>query len=112
MIQLDYLLTYGSMLAETAALVVVGLATWKVAKLLREKSFLFAAWAMAFAFVLIGLLVILDLAWDWFPDEVQARFGSAYLILHQIQAAVFLASLGLFAVGAVRCGMRVKKAAL
>jgi hypothetical protein len=111
MIYLDHILTYGSLLAETVALVLTGLATWKLAKLLREKTFLWAAWGMASSLLMTGLLVLVNSAWSWLPVDFHARFGKGYVVLHQIQAALFLVFVAMFAIGAVRCGSRAKKAA-
>jgi hypothetical protein len=109
MISLDYILHYGGMLVEMVALVATGLAAWSLSKLLKEKGFLIAAWAMGVALLLMGVLVVMNLLWVWLGAGSQIWWSRGYPVVQQLQAAAFLGFLVAFSIGAVRSGMRARK---
>lgn len=108
---LEYFLAYGSILAEVVCFVCIGLACWRLANVLRDRTFMAAAVAMG---ICTFLEVIEHTLW-LFSEPLTRWVGMKWRLVttncfRAALLALFLFFI-LFSVAAIRRGLQVRKAA-
>ena len=107
---LQYFLSYGSLLAGTLALACAGLACWRLSKVLHERSFAIAAWAMGGSVVLEAAYYTIYQFYGFFPPALAMRWASVSMTMYQVAWLCLLVFFVSFSVGAVRRSLLAKKA--
>ncbi len=108
---LESFFSYGSYLAEVVCLAFAGLACWRLSKLLREKWFSMAAWALA-AFV--GLEVLHTVMGEVFrlvPAIRPVQRHADLLQVYRLAALCLFVFFVTFSAGAVHRGIIARKPA-
>lgn len=108
---LDYFFYYSSHLATTLALACMGLACWRLAKVLRDRCFMIASWAVGAAAFLDAVCYTGFQLHNYIPRQLLQKWYTVSTEMVHVASACLFLFLVLFVCGAVRRSLMVGKVA-